>query len=389
MIARANHYWRTPDANMERGNRSYENMKMRLEAGKPLNLNDQLNAISKGLIPSPRAFDCTNAMPKEVGSTGKTIKSSSGRNGGISLNAYAKLFPTPRANSGKSPCVHGQGSLDLQTAVKLWPTPTVNGNNNEKGSSPKSGDGLATAAKKYSRLEYNTIPLFEMEINENGELKVEWAVEEKEEKRELWPTPRAGNPSSRPNGKGGKVLSEEVKKSLIPTPTKQDFKHRGPNSQQQGLADVVRLWATPTANDAKNSLTESQRGRGTLTAHVVENMYPTPTTPRPHDSENTAGKYMPGQKQKDLTYEVAREGGQLNPDWVEALMGYPLGWTDITKGTITDIDYLEAWLNGTWENGLPPVIAGIMNRVKRLKCLGNAVVPEIPAIIIQMIVRAL
>ncbi|GHT52972.1 hypothetical protein FACS1894106_2910 [Spirochaetia bacterium] len=98
---------------------------------------------------------------------------------------------------------------------------------------------------------------------------------------------------------------------------------------------------------------------------------------------------MPGQKQKDLTYEVARDGGQLNPDWVEALLGYPLGWTDITKGTITDIDYLEAWLNGTWENGLPPVITGMKNRVNRLKCLGNAVVPEIPAIIIQMIVRAL
>lgn len=316
------HYWRTP----------YENMKMHLEAGKPLNLNDQLNAISKGLIHSPRAFDCTNAMPKEVCSTGKTIKSSSGRSGGISLNAYARLLPTPRANSGKSPCIHGQGGLDLQTAVKLWPTPTVNGNNNVKGSSPKSGDGLSTAVK-----------------------------------REHWPTPTAFD------------WNTAVKDRTVP----------GSKTYKGNLKETVQMWATPTTNDAKNSLTESQRGRGTLTAHIVENMYPTPTTPRPHDSENTAGKYMPGQKQKDLTYEVAREGGQLNPDWVEALMGYPLGWTDITKGTITDIDYLEAWLNGTWENGLPPVITGMKNRVNRLKCLGNAVVPEIPAIIIQMIVRAL
>ena len=33
----------------------------------------------------------------------------------------------------------------------------------------------------------------------------------------LWPTPRAGNPGSRPNGKGGKILAEEVKKYSTPT----------------------------------------------------------------------------------------------------------------------------------------------------------------------------
>ena len=85
--------------------------------------------------------------------------------------------------------------------------------------------------------------------------------------------------------------------------------------------------------------------------------WPTPTTPRPHDSENTVGKYIPSQKQKDLAYAVAMwptpiatdwknrackdyrknrhcqlqttVGGQLNPMWVEWLMGFPLGWTDL------------------------------------------------------------
>ena len=61
---------------------------------------------------------------------------------------------------------------------------------------------------------------------------------------------------------------------------------------------MKKLYGTPTANDAKNSLTDSQRRRGALTADIVE----------------------------------AGEGkGQLNPDWVEALMGYPQGWTDIEK----------------------------------------------------------
>ena len=31
----------------------------------------------------------------------------------------------------------------------FWPTPTVNGNNNRKGLSENSGDGLATSVKKY------------------------------------------------------------------------------------------------------------------------------------------------------------------------------------------------------------------------------------------------
>ena len=134
--------------------------------------------------------------------------------------------------------------------------------------------------------------------------------------------------------------------------------------------------------------------------------WPTPTTPRPHDSENTAGKYLPSQKQKDRAYAVAMwptptardckgansmehlarngsrnhtdqlanfvkliptvttgagmcggsanyqrlkemeeagviseverrsmaagNGGQLNPTWVEWLMGFPIGWTDLS-----------------------------------------------------------
>jgi hypothetical protein len=69
---------------------------------------------------------------------------------------------------------------------------------------------------------------------------------------------------------------------------------------------------------------------------------PTPTTPRPHDNEQTAGKYMPTQNQKDLASEVARDGGQLNPDWVEWLMGWPIGWTDLKP---LAMDKFRQWLD--------------------------------------------
>lgn len=118
-------------------------------------------------------------------------------------------------------------------------------------------------------------------------------------------------------------------------------------------------------------------------------LWPTPMTPRPHDSDRTAGKYYPSQNQKDLAYAVhmwptphanchtgagergtgganlqtavallptptandaknatlppaagardslpgalIRQGasGSLNPLWVELLMGFPPGWTDM------------------------------------------------------------
>jgi len=52
------------------------------------------------------------------------------------------------------------------------------------------------------------------------------------------------------------------------------------------------MWPTPTAQDAKNNGAESQHRRNT----------------------------------KPLNAEI---GGALNPQWVEWLMGYPEGWTDL------------------------------------------------------------
>jgi DNA (cytosine-5)-methyltransferase 1 len=81
----------------------------------------------------------------------------------------------------------------------------------------------------------------------------------------------------------------------------------------------------------------------------------------------------------------AGNGGQLNPDWVEALMGYPLGWTDIDAEPPMDTDYPARWLDGTWEEGIPRVVCKVKKRTKRINCLGNAVVPQIPAVLWTLI----
>jgi hypothetical protein len=268
-------YWRTPDANMERDNRSYENMKNRIDMGKPLNLNDQLNAINKGLLPTPQASDAEHGGPN-----------ARDKNGQLHLSAIAARFPTPRASSGNGAGKHGEGGMDLQTAVKLWPTPTA--------------------------FDWNT----------------------------------------------------SVKSRIEP----------GNKTYRHNLKEAVQLWPTPKASEATHGSPNQHGSKGDygLTAAVIHAMIPTP----PANDAN-------------LVETEPEISGQLNPDWVEALMGYPQGWTDIEKEAGTDADYPAAWLNGTWEDGIPRVVSGMKNRVSRLKCLGNAVVPQIPKLLWELIAEAL
>lgn len=69
------------------------------------------------------------------------------------LSAQVKLWPTPRASDGSkggrvTPRKSREGGtlIEAVSARTMWATPTVCGNYNKKGSSAKSGDGLATQA---------------------------------------------------------------------------------------------------------------------------------------------------------------------------------------------------------------------------------------------------
>jgi hypothetical protein len=72
---------------------------------------------------------------------------------------------------------------------------------------------------------------------------------------------------------------------------------------------------------------------------------------------------------------------QLSPDWVEWLMGWPLGWTRLDGGT--DHEGLEEWVvessmnRGWWKEpeDLARVTREKKDRVARLKALGNGQVP--------------
>jgi len=86
-----------------------------------------------------------------------------------------------------------------------------------------------------------------------------------------------------------------------------------------------RLWPTPTTDSATNRTKKYKQGGTPLTVAVQR--WPTPTA-----NEDAAGR--PGGKMQKMLGnhpEVRKPlgGGTLNPTWVEWLMGYPKGWTDL------------------------------------------------------------
>ena len=70
--------------------------------------------------------------------------------------------------------------------------------------------------------------------------------------------------------------------------------------------------------------------------------------------------------------EIFGAGGHLNPDWVEWLMGWPVGWTSLDP-----LSDLGEWFNGAWWDvePVPRVTTDKTNRSKRLRTIGNGQVP--------------
>lgn len=156
----------------------------------------------------------------------------------------------------------------------------------------------------------------------------------------LWPTPKASLRADCPAERKRRSPDLSAAVKMWPTPTAQDYKHRGPNSKQQGLPEKVKFYNTPTAQDAKNSaLPESQINRDSLVGDVMREMvamYPTPTTGAGMCGGTGNFQQLKRLEEQGVISERERKsmsqgnGGHLNPYWVEWLMGFPPGWTEIS-----------------------------------------------------------
>jgi hypothetical protein len=158
----------------------------------------------------------------------------------------------------------------------LWPTPSVKGNDNVEGRWEKSGDGLATRAR-------------------------------------LWSTPLASDSEQRGSfGRGNETLSLRGKN--WPTPCTRDGQH---NEGFEGqLPNAASLWPTPTASEATGYMSGSNRDtwRPSLKSAAL-GARPELGIGRPDPTTEKDG----GPTSSDIRV--------LNPRFVEALMGWPTGWT--------------------------------------------------------------
>jgi hypothetical protein len=88
----------------------------------------------------------------------------------------------------------------------------------------------------------------------------------------------------------------------------------------------------------QNLINKGQISKEDATGLMGVQMLPTPSTPRAHDSENTAGKYYSTKNQKGLEIIGANPGMKLHSDFVSWMMGYPKNWTNLKLPTeLTDL----------------------------------------------------
>jgi site-specific DNA-cytosine methylase len=103
----------------------------------------------------------------------------------------------------------------------------------------------------------------------------------------------------------------------------------GPNGKRDLLVNQVN-WQTPVANDSVERAKGNYNSRG-------EPNWPTPSARDWKDSPGMAqttvnpdGSHRNRNDQlARAVYSVTPPAGSLNPDWVEWLMGVPIGWTDL------------------------------------------------------------
>jgi hypothetical protein len=113
------------------------------------------------------------------------------------------------------------------------------------------------------------------------------------------------------------------------------------------LSAQVKLWPTPTVDGNYNRKGASAKsGDGLATA--VGGVKIPPTYPTPTAVTNTGGaalcKWGGSGARAQLRKVVTPEelNGSLNPEWVEWLMGWPLGWTDLKP---LETDRFQQWLD--------------------------------------------
>ena len=183
----------------------------------------------------------------------------------------------------------GRHGVSLHHAVYHWPTP------------------------KYheDRAERYTIETSYKHWKEGRQVALSQVVRD----QRMWPTPTVGH-AQRGNH------DEPVENYLQRVKDYEEGRAKGKPGKSLGVA--VRMWPTPRVSDTEGGIVKDvQEKDGTF-------------------SRTNAKGVRWGVKLKDAVDHVETpNGGSLNPTWVEWLMGWPIGWTDLKP---LETDKFQVWL---------------------------------------------
>jgi hypothetical protein len=131
----------------------------------------------------------------------------------------------------------------------------------------------------------------------------------------------------------------------LPTPSASDYKNqptsaswkaKGAINYKLSNPEIQAKWMipTPTARDGsgvRGKAAQERKGNPIDTVPIYVQKFPTPQS---NDAKNAVVRHRTKSQQVMLGGTIATDnpeliGGQLNPTWVEWLMGWPLGMTDL------------------------------------------------------------
>ena len=234
------------------------------------------------------------------------------------------------------------------------------------------------------------------------------------EGEQAWQTPRAsegkiGGWSSKEATRKSPSLGFEVQVRPWATPTVNESGtgRRGPGAGRgscpgdESISGQVRPWGSPCASDAGGATAEPEGMECARRYNRLKHQLPTRPCPTVVAGDERASG---SQGTVSLGRELRRSewGRRLNPDWIETLMGFPVGWT-LPTGPALAAEGAPAWPRGrypaTWDRATPwpgydwepartlPDGPPCPGRPARIRGLGNAVNPQSGALAIGTALR--
>jgi hypothetical protein len=149
------------------------------------------------------------------------------------------------------------------------------------------------------------------------------------ENKTFWPTP-----TTKGYGHGSEGQYQNLyKKMMQGIITKEELEIMTATKMEnhRSYAKMKRLWTTPTARDWKGSTMTPNHPEG-FNRSLANDVKLWPTPAAANSKGAVKARFMGSDQYRGNLDEAVRThkgDGQLNPQWVEWLMGYPEGWTDL------------------------------------------------------------